>query len=174
MKNRNGFALLDLLMALAISAAVLLGARVLLVQSTDSMGRVATSAEESMSAANAERMLQWLLLRLDTAGIAFLGNQREARFQSWCDTPHGWTERCTTRLHLVHTPSGTYLTIDTRAQHSEISVVTDIEGDAFTYLIAAAHGGTWIDDWSFQLTLPQAIGVIGAGDTAILRIGLNR
>lgn len=174
MTNRNGFALLELLMALAISATVLLGARVLLVQSTDSMGRIATSAEEGMSAANAERMLQWLLLQVDTAGSAFLGTRREARFQSWCDTPYGWTERCITRLRLVDTPSGRYVTIDTRTQRSEISVVTDIEGDAFTYLIAAAHGGSWIDDWSFQLMLPHAIGLVEANDTAILRIGLNR
>jgi hypothetical protein len=165
---------MELVMALAISGAVLLGARVLLVQSTDSMGRIAASAEENMSAANAERMLDWLLLQLDTADAAFVGNRREARFQSWCDTPYGWKERCFARVHLVDTPAGGFVTIDTRTRRGEISVRTAIEGNAFTYLVAAAHGGSWLDDWSFQLTLPQAIGLVGASDTTILRIGLNR
>lgn len=173
MKLRKGFALMELIMALAISSALLLGARVLLVQSTDSAGRIVASAEETMSAANSERLLDWLLLQLDTAGMSFLGARHEARFQSWCETPYGWKERCSVRVHLTDTPAGRFLTIDTRTRSHELSIATTIEADGFTYLVAAAHGGSWLADWSFQLTLPQAIGLIEDADTTILRIGLN-
>ncbi len=171
--GRGGFTLMEVMVAIAISAVLLLGARVMLEQVGDSAQRIAGSAAEVDREANSERLVRALVARAEQPRPGereFAGTPRGARFTTWCDVPAGWQERCTVSLGLVRVAGDNVLALE--GSGGEIVAVRRgfAQGD-FLYLRDAAEGGTWLREWSSSVATPLAVGVALDGDTLILRVG---
>lgn len=172
-----GFTLLEVMVALVVSALVLLGARALLEQVGDVGEAVAGSAAEVDAAANAERRMRAWLARaevpFDTAADArneFVGTAEGARFVTWCEVPDGWLERCRASLGLLSVDGANVLALS--ADGGEVVPVRRgfAEGKLL-YLIDPGMGGTWLPAWESDVSPPYAVGVVLDADTLILRIG---
>jgi prepilin-type N-terminal cleavage/methylation domain-containing protein len=101
--SRSGFTLIEVMVALAVAAVVVLGARLALEQLADDAGRIIDGAVLADRDANAERLLRSLFRRLEvgtgSAGT-FGGDERSMSFTTWCDVPGGWQERCEATLAI--------------------------------------------------------------------------
>jgi prepilin-type N-terminal cleavage/methylation domain-containing protein len=176
MRSRSpnaGFTLLEVVVALAISGAVLLGARVMLEQVADGAGRIAAGAAGADRDANAERTLRDLVSRIEVSpdeGRQVVGDARGVSFSTWCDMPAGWQERCTATLGMLRPGGANVLALAVPGLEVQ-PVRRGFEQGTLLYLSAAGGGGAWVRSWSSTLASPLAIGVVMDGDTLILRIG---
>jgi prepilin-type N-terminal cleavage/methylation domain-containing protein len=170
---RTGFTLVELMVALVVSAIVVLGARMLLEQLGDSALRTVTAATRADREANGERLLRDLAGRLEVGTdqtVRFSGEPNTASFGSWCDVPSGWQERCTVTLvagaqgdHsslIASFSAGDRVTLLVREQPIELRYLDDPRG-----------GGRWFMSWGAGITAPLAFAVISGADTMIVRIG---
>lgn len=169
--GRGGFTLVEIVVAIAISGLVVLGAHRILVQLSESSGHVGESAAESDRTANADRLLRTLAGRLDNSmEKSLVGDPQGARFTSWCDTPGGWLERCLVTVGIIPAPGS--LALAATLPGGEVVVLkTGFQTGELRYLRAADHGGSWTDTWVSAITVPVAIGIILDADTMIVRIG---
>jgi len=108
--RRAGFTLVELLVALTVSAVVLLGARMISESVADGAERVADQSREDERTANGDHVLRTLLGHAEVATSeteTFGGDSTHATFTSWCDVPAGWQERCqvTVRVNAGSTSS---------------------------------------------------------------------
>lgn len=171
--GRGGFTLMEVMVAIAISAVLLLGARALLEQVGDSAEQIAGSAAEVDREANTERLVRALVGRAEQpqpGGREFAGTPRGARFTTWCDVPAGWQERCTVSLGLVRVADDNVLALEA-SEGEIIPVRRGFDQGSFLYLRDPAEGGTWLREWSSSVAAPVAVGVALDGDTLILRLG---
>jgi len=173
---RPGFTLVEILVALVVGGAAILGARSVLGALADHSDRVAAAAATADRAANGERVLRALLGDLEigsTKDVTFGGDEGEAQFATWCPTASGWKERCTVRLVVLQADSiGATFTVASVLSTGEILPL--VERDALPkiqYLRDAANGGAWFRTWGAGITAPLAIGILTERDTLIIRIG---
>ena len=172
-RARAGFTIVELLVALAIAGTVVMTARMLLEELAADGDALLTEAMENDSRANAERSLRELVLRLEVGTSEerrFAGDERGARFTSWCDVPRGWLERCTVTLAIDRI--GSEPAIVAALSTGEVLVLRRGFSTArLQYLGDAARGGTWFRSWGESITAPLAIGLVFEADTLLLRIG---
>jgi hypothetical protein len=139
----------------------------------DDARRVTSLAQRADREANAERLLRSTVAAIDVgaAGVQpFEGDERTARFTSWCARPGGWQERCVVTLAItgdsaapalmLTLPGGAPLNIRAGSRHGEL-----------LYLADARDGGRWLRNWSTGLIAPLAIGAVIGADTLVLAIG---
>ncbi|MFN2397814.1 MAG: hypothetical protein ABR543_04110 [Gemmatimonadaceae bacterium] len=168
----KGFTLIDVVIALAIGAALVLGARAMLVHVGDSSHRIADATRAADRDANAERLLRTVVGRLEVGtgeSVTFSGREHEASFTTWCDVPAGWLERCEATLAVSTYGDSSELALSFPGQR--IVLQRGFEAGALRYLNTAAHGGQWFRQWGTGITAPLAIGIILDSDTTIVRIG---
>jgi prepilin-type N-terminal cleavage/methylation domain-containing protein len=173
MRRRSGFTIIEVMVALAVSGIVLLGARAMLEATADQAGRITRAAATADRDANAERTLRALVERLEIGtvpGTEFSGDPATAAFASWCDVPGGWLERCAVTLGIERDSSGIALIART-STGSVIRLREGLRNGAIRYLDSPSAGGTWIRVWGAGITAPVAIGVFLDRDTLILRVG---
>jgi prepilin-type N-terminal cleavage/methylation domain-containing protein len=182
-----GFTLVEVMVALALSGLVLLGARRLLEELADSAGRLTTSAAALDREANAERLLRTLVANMEVGSEQagpFSGAERETRFTTWCDVPAGWRERCEVRLAVTDATAGRRAALTATLPSGEVVTLADgFHAGSFRYLndLRGDGGGEWFISWGAGITAPLALGILlerRAGphgvarvDTLILRIG---
>lgn len=170
---RRGFTLIEVVLALVIAGTVVLSARMLLEELADDAQAIVAHASGVDARANAERELRELVLRLEvgTDGARrFAGDERAARFTSWCDMPRGWQERCTVTLAVDR--EGREPVLAASLSTGEMLVLRrGFATGSLRYLGDAARGGTWFRSWGESITAPFAIGIVLDADTLILRIG---
>ena len=175
-RSRRAFTLVEVLVALALSAMVLVGARGLL----DALGAHSTSvlrsARELDSSMNAEdvlrRALADLVVRSDTFP-SFEGDEVAFTFGASCDTPRGWREPCSVRVAAERTDSG-YQLVFRQDAGSAVMLRTGLARTALRYLLSADEGGQWTARWQNTLMLPLAVGLIADDDTIVARVGERR
>ncbi|MGH7719760.1 MAG: type IV pilus modification PilV family protein [Steroidobacteraceae bacterium] len=171
--GRRGFTLVEVIVALAVSGVVLLGARALLSGLADHADRLVTYGRATDREANAERLLRSLVAQLEVGTAdagTFGGTEREARFTTWCDVPAGWQERCEVMLAIDTLDSRALLRARLSTGH-DLILRRGFRAGALRYLHDADAGGMWFHVWGTGVTAPQALGVILDRDTLILRIG---
>lgn len=169
---RAGFALIELVVAIAITGLVLLGARSMLEQLADGADDIHAAATSADRTANADRVLRGLLGSVVAASEvsgAVAGDHEEVRLATWCEVPAGWQERCQVALSFEFVDSGRALVA--MSSRDRLVLRAGFEAGSLLYLIDPRGGGTWLPAWRSRLTTPLALGVVLDGDTLILRIG---
>lgn len=171
--SRAGFTLVEVIVALLVSAMVLLGARMLLEQLSENASRTIAAAGRADADANGERLLRDLAGRLEVGtdgATQFSGEAHAARFGSWCDTPSGWPERCAVALVVREGRSGSAI-LATFASGDSLTLLTRTVPIELRYLDDPRAGGRWFTSWGAGITAPLAFAVIAGRDTMIVRIG---
>jgi prepilin-type N-terminal cleavage/methylation domain-containing protein len=172
-RDRAGFTLIEVVVALAVAALVLLGARVMLGQLADGAERIAGAAVEADREAGAEALLRRVADRLETSveeEHRFRGEPHAARFRTWCEVPDGWLEACTASLGIVRVESGNALVLSLSTGEI-VPLRRGFDTAHILYLYDAADGGTWIPSWGTAITAPLALWLVVDRDTTIVRIG---
>lgn len=168
-----GFTLIEVMVALAISGIVLLGARALLTQLADHTDRIVQAASEADREANADRLLRALVGRIDAStgeARTFSGDERAARFTTWCDVPAGWQEQCGVRLEIIPIENSQALTVHFSGGEA-IVLRKGFRLGALRYLSNPGGGGIWLRSWKSTIATPLALGIFLDSDTMIVRIG---
>lgn len=171
--SRAGFTLVEVMVALLVSAVVLLGARMLLEQLGENASRIIAAATRADADANGEQMLRDLAGRLEVGtdrAAQFSGESDVARFGSWCDTPSGWQERCAVAI-VVSDDHGHSRLVATFAEGDSITLLTRLHPIELRYLDDPRAGGRWFVSWGAGITAPLALAVVSGSDTMIVRIG---
>jgi len=174
---RQGFTLIELIVALALGGMILVGAHQVLGSLQDETRALAIRSADIETSANGLRLLRAVAGRVEVGtpeAVAFAGTPIEARFTSWCEVPAGWLERCIVVL-AVDTVRGVPTLIARIDNAPVIGLVPNVSYGALRYLNSAANGGQWFRAWSTGISAPLALGVIrsrdGHADTLIVRIG---
>jgi prepilin-type N-terminal cleavage/methylation domain-containing protein len=168
-----GFTLIEVIVALAISGIVILGARAVLIQLADGTDRVVQAAADADREANAERVLRALVGRTEAGSDSipgFLGTEQIARFPTWCDVAAGWQERCHVTLAIVPLAGAQALVVHF-TDGEILPLRRGLQSGALRYLNDAGGGGVWLRSWENTITTPLALGLILDEDTLIVRIG---
>jgi prepilin-type N-terminal cleavage/methylation domain-containing protein len=170
--SRAGFTLLEVMVALALSALLLLGARALLEQVGDAAAHIAGSAAAVDHDANAERLLRALAGRAEPprAGEEVVGTPQGVRFATWCETPAGWLERCSATLAVLRVDGAPALAVQA-GTGDPVMVRRGLRSGHLLYLRDPAEGGVWAPTWRSGVSVPVAFGVVLDGDTLIVRVG---
>jgi prepilin-type N-terminal cleavage/methylation domain-containing protein len=171
--RRSGYTVIELIVAITLSAIVLLGARALWESLAASVDRMRVRAIADTRAANGERLLRSLLGRLEVGpdqSRKFAGGEQEIRFSTWCDMPSGWQERCDAVL-AIEPDSDVGLRMVARLSTGEtIMLQRGFTTGVLRYLNDPLGSGVWFRSWGQGFATPLAIEVITDRDTAIVRI----
>lgn len=181
-RDRRGFTLLEVIVAIAVGSLVVLGARAMLGAVSDGADATRRTARAADRAANAEGVIRRLVADLEVGtgpSTHFAGDSTEARFSTWCPVAGGWSERCRTTLTIEAGADGTTLSATlssgTDANHERLELRSGLDHAQLLYLSDASLGGRWFRVWGEGIRAPLAIGLVtdsaGQADTTILRIG---
>jgi prepilin-type N-terminal cleavage/methylation domain-containing protein len=171
----SGFTLVEVLVALVVSAIILLGTRAILGAMSDNAQTILADTHAVDESANAERSLRSVVRQLDVAdgpGTEFAGDSTRAIFSSWCDAPRGTLDRCAIKLSVEADTIGKKLLL-AGPPGGTIVIRSGVHHAALRYLDSAALGGHWIETWARGITAPLAIGIIVNADTLIVRVGVR-
>lgn len=175
---RTGFTLLEVLVAVMISATLLLSADVVFEQLADSRATAARATVERDRAQNALAMIRRWVRQANVSsrsgsGLAphgFTGDSTTARFSSSCIAPGGWERECDVTLHVVSDSDGAALVAVSSTGDSARLGRRD-HSLMLRYLIDATDNGRWVGRWPAGPTVPIAIGIVSGADTVLCRVG---
>jgi len=173
MRCRNGFTLIEVLVALIIGGIVIAGAHSIL----DALSRSARAAQlgavNADQSANGDELLRSLTGRLDVAtpgAKPFFGSEWITAFSSWCEVPRGWLESCSVVL-AFDTAFGKTALVARVNDSTRVVLLHGFTSGSFRYLESAANGGVWQRLWGRGVSAPSAIGVVIDRDTLIIPVG---
>ena len=173
--RRAGFTLVEVMVAVVVIGVVMVGARTMLGQVADDADRIGAAAAQADREGNADALLRTITGRLEVsanpdAEVRFEGEPQGARFQSWCEVPDGWLERCQASLGIIDLEGAKVLAL--RLSTGElVPLRRGFTQGEILYLRDAADGGAWVRSWGASITAPLALGIVVDGDTTIIRIG---
>lgn len=171
-RRSRGLTLVEVLVALTVSGAVVLAAHGLFLLVGDAAQRVPALGEAADLERNRERTLRELFGQIEVgtdSSLRFAGGPQAARFVSWCPARGGWRERC--QVELAFVTDGDSIDLVTR-WHGRVEVLHRGGPPARLYYLArASAGGLWLPYWGEALSAPRAVLLILGADTLLLRIG---
>jgi prepilin-type N-terminal cleavage/methylation domain-containing protein len=172
MRDRRGFTLAEVMVALAIGALVLMLAREVYAGMAEATYRAAQARLGSDRLANGRRLLALLVgsARIGSEQDVFDGTPTRLVFSAWWIDQHGWRVRRRCQLSL----SGDKLVLD--GLSSEPLILLDsVRSGTFEYLPDRGERVPWLRGFQSQLLLPAALRVrIRRGervDTLLLTTG---
>lgn len=175
-RSRGGFTLVEVLVALVVSGMVLVGARGLLDAFGAQAAAVLRRARAADSQANADDLLRRALADLVVSSDtlpSLQGSESTFSFQTSCDTPHGWRERCATLVAIEPTKGGYQLVIREDKQGAVV-LRHGLVRAGLRYLLTVSDGVVWTTRWENTVMLPLAIGVTADDEVSVFRIGERR
>lgn len=175
--ERRGLTLLELLVALAIAGAAMLGGIMLLDQVRDSDRRIHAESGRNAVEMNGERLLRRLLMDArqtsDTAD-RFRGDERNASYLAMCDTPAGWSEQCRVLLSITASGDSSTVVVET-APGARFNVRRTAGRAVFRYLDGKQSANSaWLDQWMMSIALPAALALVTSVDTTVFPLGSIR
>ena len=165
--RRRGFTILELMVALALSAGVLLAGRALTEQVAAVGDTIATNTAIADSSRVRARSLRAIVRNIAIGADSlsnFSGDARTAKFVSWCTGGDVLRERCAVTL----TVDSVVTLTDSSAS---LVLLRDTVPGVLRYLGDARDGGHWYRSWGPGIVLPIAIGIVFRADTTVLRVG---
>lgn len=174
-RGREGFTLLEVLVATVVTAMVVLGARQFYDALMTNFQRVRRAAAIEDARMNGQRVLREVVRNAEAhidPDSAFVGDARSAVFVSSCQVPRGRLERHRTTLSVSDSAEWSLVTVRCGQQDSVVAMRV---GGPVTlqYLTTAMLGNAWLDSWSTGQMLPRAIGIETRTDTLILPLGVR-
>lgn len=174
--RRAGLTLIEVLVALVVTAIVVLTGRVIADQLSLS-SRATTGALDARLAElerehELRRSARLVSASLDTLS-SFDGGRDRMEFSTRCTVPRGWDEPCRCRFDVQRTNQPVALVRACSAGFAPDTLLLDASGISLRYLVDAGSGGRWLEDWGRSSSPPIAIGIVRVdrGDTLIVRIG---
>lgn len=150
MRRRAGFTLVEVIVAMAIAAIVILAAHRIFTGVADGARAVATARENLDRSVNARRWLKATFLSIEPP---FEGRANHASFTSWQLMPGGWFEQTPTRLLQE---SGNFLAVTGAERLQLADRVSDV---AFDYLLDPGADSKWVREWISPVSTPLAVRV---------------
>ena len=154
-RDRRGFTLIEVLVALAIGALVVLLAHQLFATVVN-RGRTLLAARQSLDRTmNARRWLAATFLSLDvgmeSAG-GFDGRVDRMAFAAWQRTADGWFER--RRITLAREGDRLVAAVTPGAP---VALMDDVDDVAFDYLLEPGAEARWVREWVSPISAPIAV-----------------
>lgn len=172
-RGRRGTTLLELMVALTIAGLALLASRYLIEEIDDSGTTLSHFARNADQAANGDRLLRALVARAEVSPDSlrrFRGDSARASFDSWCERPSGWLERC--RVTIAIGAGQDSSTITALFGTGELLRLRTIGGAAmFRYVSQDSAGRRWLRAWGQSITAPFALTIESDRDTVLLVVG---
>ena len=160
-RSPAGFTLMELIAGLAIVGMLLLGCWLLLRQLEDAQQRFANEARQGDAAGNGLWTLRTLVRSAEAGADSasrFVGDNRQAEFNTWCEVAGGWLEPCRAILTLIPFGDSTLL----EARLSNVGTYDLWRGPgraAFLYFTPSVPDDTWVSVWGASISVPAAVGV---------------
>jgi prepilin-type N-terminal cleavage/methylation domain-containing protein len=166
-----GFTLIEVLVALTLSALVVLIAHRVFTGVVDGSTRLQTARTALDREANARRTLTEMFGSLDvgTEGAGgFAGRPERVEFATWQRVPEGWLER---RRVVLGVEGGALFA------RTDISIVLrdSVRGVEFDYLLEPGMNAAWVREWISPVSAPVAVRMrvarAAAVDTLLFIVG---
>jgi prepilin-type N-terminal cleavage/methylation domain-containing protein len=175
---RTGFTLLEVLVAVLISATLLISADMVFEQLAESRTETASSALQRDETQDAGALVRRWVRQIDISPEAgpphgshnFGGDSAQMRFTSWCVAAGGWERECDISVRTRIDSTGAALLAESSYGDSARTELRD-STIVLRYLMDAANGGHWVNNWPIGPTVPIAIGVVSRSDTIVYRVG---
>jgi prepilin-type N-terminal cleavage/methylation domain-containing protein len=171
--DRRGFTVVELLAALTVSLLIVAGARGLLAALHDSGSRTQRRASAHDTSQAGLLLLRDLFANASASGDTarvFVGASRAVRFDSWCDSPYGGSERCRVEVAIPESLNGAALSMRSGVE-APISVPMASAPVALIYLERSSSTARWLSEWGRSLHAPAAVGVLLRSDTLVFGVG---
>lgn len=155
MSRPQGFTLIEVMIALALSALVVLLAHRIFAGVVDGAQSLQTARTTLDREGNARRSLTEIFGSLDvgTEGAGgFAGRPTRVEFTTWQRVPAGWLER---RRVSLGVESGALVA---RSQMS-IALEDSVNGVEFDYLLEPGANAAWVREWISPVSAPVAVRV---------------
>jgi prepilin-type N-terminal cleavage/methylation domain-containing protein len=155
----RGFTLIEVMLALTLSALVVLLAHRIFSGVVDGSTRLREARTALDRDANARRFLEEAFGSLDvgTEGAGgFAGHPERVEFATWQRVPGGWLER---QRMVLGVEQGTLVARGDEA----IALRDSVAGVAFDYLLEPGANATWVREWISPVSAPVAVRVRVAG-----------
>ncbi len=154
MRRREGFTLIEVMVAMVVGAVVIMAAHRIFTGVADGARAVAVARESLDRNANARRWLKATFLSLEPP---FEGRANRASFTSWQLVPDGWFEQTPTQLVFENH----YFVGVTGAERLQLAdSVSDV---AFDYLLDPGADTKWVREWISPVSAPLAVRLRIAG-----------
>jgi hypothetical protein len=167
---RLGFTVLEIVLALAISAVILLTVRSLAAEVTDVRNQLSFRVRDENERVNgiriARRLVGNAIVTADSTSW-FMGERDSAKFISSCDYPDGVSRRCEARFRTRALASSTELLVSTSA--SQTVRAASLSGDAtLLFLDQENKIQQWRSSWPLGRRAPAAVAFATIQDTLTL------
>jgi prepilin-type N-terminal cleavage/methylation domain-containing protein len=151
-RHDSGFSLLEVLLALTISALVVTAAHRIFTGVVDATKDMNARRSELDREMNGHRWLTEALgaLEVGVDSASFLGRPDRVEFSSWQRTAAGWLRPEPMLLVM----SGDTLRLQGK---SSIAIVTSVSAVAFDYLLEPGADSRWVREWISPVSAPLAI-----------------
>ncbi|MGE3526893.1 MAG: type II secretion system protein J [Gemmatimonadales bacterium] len=152
---RRGFTLIELMVALVVTAILALMTHQIFATVTDTARRLEAVTAREDSLRNGDRWLRQAFLSLEAGGEAgsFEGHADRVSFAAWLETPDGWKERCRVEVAVLGTA------LRASACSTSFALRSGVENVAFDYLLEPGADTRWVRDWVSPVSAPLAVRV---------------
>jgi prepilin-type N-terminal cleavage/methylation domain-containing protein len=176
LRRRGGFTLLEVILAVSLVGAAILGGVLLLDQLNDGAARIVAEGAATDRASNGDRLLHHLIFEAHASADTnrkFAGDDRSASFRSRCEVPAGWLESCDVTLAVDDRGDSSAVVADLSLGGSLV-LRRDAGRWAWRYLDTTPRDTAWATHWASGTTLPAALALISASDTIVLPVQVRR
>lgn len=168
--RRDGFTLIEVILALTLGALVVLIAHSVFAGVTDGTRRVSEARDHLDRAMNARRYLTESFGSLDVGADrgGFAGRPDRVEFSSWERTPEGWLTPTRVTIALA---GDTLVATSLR----RVALASHVRQVAFDYLLEPGAAERWMREWISPISAPVAVRMRtmrrGGADTLLFVVG---
>ncbi len=172
-RTARGFTVIEVTIALLVSAFVVLIAREIVQALGDTSVRVRSEASSSTARAHARDVLRHSLMMARVGdSTEFVGSDSLVSFETYCAGSEGFLEPCSARLAIRHRDSAIVTLVI--GSNAPLEVGSGRPGTSLLFLESAVGGGAWSHTWQRQRLLPVAVGIALGRDTILLALEAAR